>query len=92
MGHLSQYLPGCFEQPLLQDQVRRAQPEALKLYRATDEDHFKLYDLTADLAESRDLASHHPEQVLALSQALERWENEVARDATLQPQLKESSP
>jgi arylsulfatase A len=63
-----------------------------KLYRATDEDHFKLYDLTADLAESRDLASQHPEQVMALSQALERWENEVARDATLQLQLPESPP
>jgi arylsulfatase A-like enzyme len=48
-----------------------------KLVRRGDQPA-ELYDLANDVSESRDLAAQHPEVVRELSEALERWESELA--------------
>ena len=49
-----------------------------------------LYNLAEDLDETDNVAEAHPQRVQDLLEALERWQDEVARGATRQPE-KESS-
>ena len=45
-----------------------------------------LYDLAADPAETTDLAAREPERVRRMTAALDAWQADVARGATVQPE------
>jgi arylsulfatase A-like enzyme len=49
----------------------------------------QLFNLSEDLAEKRDVSARNPERVQAMLASLERWKNDVATDATPQPQTLE---
>lgn len=48
-----------------------------KLLHYLDDNHLELYDLDADLGETKNLAAEKPELVLALKAKLENWKTEV---------------
>ena len=56
-----------------------------KLMRRTDRagEHLDLFDLASDPCETRDLSNEHPQLAARLALNLERWQAEVAADATL---------
>jgi len=53
-----------------------------KLVRSADSRPWELYDLTADLGESRDLAKEKPELVKTLAEKFQRWHDSLENDPT----------
>jgi len=55
----------------------------LRTYNIRNNDNFTaaLYNLKDDIGEEKDLATSHPEEVVALSRLLDQWEAEMSKTA-----------
>ncbi|MBK8975704.1 MAG: sulfatase-like hydrolase/transferase [Planctomycetes bacterium] len=80
--------------PLLRGEAAPADRQLFWLGRAMSDGHWKLvvqddrpalFDLSADLGETNDVAARHPDRVAAMVAALAEWRRDVQLGATQQP-------
>lgn len=72
--------------PLCRFGVRRGDWKAVQVRRGADgpvPTMWQLYDLSNDIGEARDLATHHPEKVAELAEAFRDWRAQMATSCTL---------